>query len=54
MDAIKTHARRMFHAAYAQNQQKPRPHHDQFHLAWTFDAAVVAALLIAVVGYLTA
>ena len=55
MDAITKDARGLFKTAYARDQRLHRYRREEpFHLGWTFDAAVIALLLIAVVGYITA
>jgi hypothetical protein len=55
MDARKPIARGVFKAAYAHGQYKPRSRREEpFHLGPAFDVMVIVALLIAVVGYLTA
>lgn len=54
MDAIKKHVRSFFVTAYRHDQAQPRYRRASFHLGWAFDAAMVIALLIVVVGYLTA
>ncbi len=51
MDANPHHARDLIAAAYARPTLRRR---EPFHLGWLFDAVVVAVLLIAALGYLTA
>jgi len=51
---IKKRTHQFCTVAYTQPQSRPNYRREVFHLGWTFDAAVIVALLIAVVGYITA
>lgn len=54
MDTARKFAHTFIKNAYGRDATPRIRRTEHFHLGWGFDAAVIVAFLIAVVGYLTA